>query len=182
VNKETGYNLCDQTSSCAPMISGPLPHQATSVATITADQQPDLPIPQLINRIGRNRATELSLTITAEDNSQLPLGTTEQVEETAGFTAPVMFQLPSLEMTIPLVDTFLALSVQIPFSYIPVEKWYVFQAFVAATTAFFIWKRLLHFIFNCCGLEIPHIPQWMRALIAYIKLHLSTTLYAIKCG
>ncbi|KAG2645130.1 hypothetical protein PVAP13_2KG359505 [Panicum virgatum] len=81
-----------------------------------------LPIPQLINRIGRNRATELSLTITAEDNSQLPLGTTEQVEETAGFTAPVMFQLPSLEMTIPLVDTFLALSVQIPFSYIPVEK------------------------------------------------------------
>ncbi|KAG2645127.1 hypothetical protein PVAP13_2KG359505 [Panicum virgatum] len=104
------------------MISGPLPHQATSVGTITAGQQPGLPIPQLINRIGRNRATELSLTITAEDNSQLPLGTTEQVEETAGFTAPVMFQLPSLEMTIPLVDTFLALSVQIPFSYIPVEK------------------------------------------------------------
>ncbi|XP_039794484.1 uncharacterized protein LOC120660163 isoform X1 [Panicum virgatum] len=105
------------------MISGPLPHQATSVATITAGQQPGLPIPQLINKIGRNRATELSLTITAEDNSQLPLGTTKQVEETAGFTAPVMFQLPSLEMTIPLVDTFLALSVQIPFSYIPVEKW-----------------------------------------------------------
>jgi len=63
----------------------------------------------------------------------LPLGTTEQVEETAGFTAPVMFQLPSLEMTIPLVDTFLALSVQIPFSYVPVEKWYVFQAFVVAS-------------------------------------------------
>ncbi|KAG2562318.1 hypothetical protein PVAP13_8KG256200 [Panicum virgatum] len=104
------------------MISGPLPHQATSVATITAGQQPGLPIARLINRIGRNRATELSLTITAEDNSQLPLGTTEQVEETAGFTAPVMFQPPSLEMTIPLVDTFLALSVQIPFSYIPVEK------------------------------------------------------------
>ena len=42
MNKETGYNLCDQTSSCAPMISGPLPHQATSVATITAGQQPGL--------------------------------------------------------------------------------------------------------------------------------------------
>jgi len=42
VNKETGYNLCDQTSSCAPMISGPLPHQSTSVATITAGQQPGL--------------------------------------------------------------------------------------------------------------------------------------------
>ena len=100
-------------------------------------------------------------------------------EATIGVATGSNFQ-PPLELAIPLIDAALSVSLQFPLRFNPKKPLRFILAIVAATVAAVIWRRPLHLIFVYCGLKLPPVPAWMRAIISYINSHLPLRLHPFR--
>lgn len=101
-------------------------------------------------------------------------------EATIGVATGSNFQPPPLELAIPLIDAALSVSLQFPLRFNPKKPLRFILAIVAATVAAVIWRRPLHLIFVYCGLKLPPVPAWMRAIISYINSRLPPRLHPFR--
>ena len=126
------------------------------------------------------RQHELSLNLPIGSIFHNPSETIPAVEISFDMNAESSFQIPSFELTIPLLGAAFSMRVQFPFDDKPMEQLYVFRAFVVATVASAMWRRTLEFIFVYCGLKLPPLPVWVRALQTYRTPRLSPRLCPLQ--
>ena len=125
-------------------------------------------------------AGEISVDIGAEAILQIPSEPAADAELSLDLPTETSIQLDSFKLNIPVVDALLSLALQIALGNIKMDPQHVFIAFVLATLASVIRRRLLYFIFIHCDLKLPHIPPWIVAPHIYIYRPPSLSLYPLQ--